>query len=272
MAGSVASDRSSRLRLLSLALVLLLLAATGGACSKDDKGGSGTTTSAAPETTTTTEARDTTTTTDDDTEVGGLSPAAEETMAALGETFAATPEEEECLADAFDDNPEIFEAMDDPSADPAAVAQALQVAIDCLDPETVAAAFAEGLLSEAPDLSDEQVECLTDGFLGLPPEVLGELVLLGDDPMAQPSPDALVATFEVLGSCELGDAFAEDLGLTGLTDEQASCYVEGIFDLETDLLLEIFSAGQDPTAEPSPEMMTALMGIASDCGIDPAAL
>lgn len=249
--------------------VVLLVAA--GACSKDDEGGSPTTT-AAPSETTTTESADTTTTTEDDDEVGGLSPAAEETMAVLGESFDVTPNEEECLAEAFSENPGIFDAMDDPSADPAAVAEALEVAIDCLDPDTVAAAFAEGLLSEAPELTDEQVECVTDGFLGLPPEHLGELVLLGNDPMAQPSPAAIIATFRVLDGCELGDAFVQDLGLEGLTDEQASCYVEGIFGLEEDLLMELFSAAQDPTAEPSPEMLAALMEVAGECGIDMASL
>lgn len=258
------------LRLLSIGTALVVLVAAG-ACSKDDEGASSTTTEAAPEPTTTTEEPDDTTTTTDD-EIGGLSPAAEETMATFGEAFDATADEEECLADAFRENPGVFEAMDDPDSDPAAIAEALEVAIDCLDPETVAGAFAKGLLSEAPELSDDQVECLTDGFLGLPPELLGELVLAGDDPMAEPSPEVIIATFEVLGDCELGEVFAQDLGLTGLTDEQATCYVEGLFDLERDLLLELFSASQDPTAQPSPALAAALLQVAAGCGIDPTEL
>lgn len=204
---------------------------------------------------------------------GGLSPVAEETAKILEETFDTTATQEECLQDALLANPDLFATVDDPYADPELIAEALEVTMACLDEETVAAYFAQGLLDEVPDLTSEQVDCLTEGFLSLPPETLTELILLDSDPTASPSDDTIVATFELLAGCDLGSVFAEDLGIPGLTDEQAECFADGIFSLEADLLVEMIEAGEDAGAETmSPELMSAILELAADCDIDLASL
>jgi hypothetical protein len=224
-------------------------------------------TTAAP-TTPTTEA---TSTTADPDEPGGLDPVAIDAAESISESFQATPEQEECMLDAFEEQPELFAALDEEElTDPELMIDIIGVAKDCLDPEELAGAFADGMLQGSDvELTPEQASCLSDELLS-DDELLAVILVMGTDPTAEPDAATIGPLWSLFSTCDLGSALAESLQADDatLTDEQALCVADGMLALDPEIVEELLGLTGDPGAEPSPEMLGALIELFTTCEID----
>lgn len=209
----------------------------------------------------------TSTTTDDPDEPGGLDPVAVDAAESISETFDASAAEQECMLDAFEENPELFAALDeDELTDPDLMVEVIGVAKDCLDPDELAATFTEGMLEGSDvELTPEQAGCLGDELLA-DDDLLAVLLVLGADPDATPTADQIGPLFELFATCDLASVIAESIQADDptITDEQALCISEGMLELQPELIEELVGG----MADPSPEMLDALLGLFSACDLD----
>jgi hypothetical protein len=147
--------------------------------------------------------------------------------------------------------------------------EVIGVAKDCLDPDELAATFTEGMLEGSDvELTPDQASCLSDELLD-DDELLAVLVVLGSDPDAEPDPALITPLWGLFSTCDLGSALAESLQAEDptLTDEQALCVGEGMLDLDPEIVDELLGAMSEPGAEPSAEMLEALLDLFSTCDI-----
>jgi hypothetical protein len=144
-----------------------------------------------------------------------------------------------------------------------------------LDPATVedsvgdAFAALGGMGGGDMDLSAADMACLVDGMLEDP--LLVQFIEKSEaDPFYEPTGAEFAALFGVIGDCNMIAAIADDLAESDpiFTADNAECFVEGMVSFSPEVWDGIMGMDADPDAMPDMAVLTALLELFGDCGLD----
>jgi hypothetical protein len=144
-----------------------------------------------------------------------------------------------------------------------------------LDPATVedslgdAFAALGGMGGGDMDLSAADMACLVDGMLDDP--LLVQFIENSEaDPFYEPSGAEFAALFGLIGECDMVAAIAADMAESDplFTPENAECFVEGMVSFSPEVWDGLMSLDADPDAMPDMAVLTAMLALFADCGLD----
>lgn len=128
--------------------------------------------------------------------------------------------------------------------------------------------------SEVTDsgLTPDEEECLVDA-LSADPDLL-EVIDTLETASVEDQAAVLDVMFECVDPSVLGVAFAEGIAEANpsLTTADALCLGDAFANLAPETIAELLLLNSDPTYTPSPEAQEAILGLFTDCDIDPTSL
>lgn len=120
-------------------------------------------------------------------------------------------------------------------------------------------------------MSDEEANCAAQGMVdGIPSDTLDQMLANPDAELSEVADAemALVALDAIFDCVDIETLMVQSMVEDGTPEDQARCVAEGFGEEELRSLMQMASAGEDPSDDAGLEILFKMFELAAECGLD----